>query len=98
MDLGVSRQRPLYSRFGECRMVSKRLALSLTLLAVLASGPEVATQSTCGAGRVSTYHPAQCNASGKLIPWLIDGAGPFHSIMNVEARWWLNAPLVSGWP
>src|SRR5438876_2361802 len=57
-----------------------------------------AQSTACGGGIVNTYHPAQCDASGNLIPWLIDAAGPFHSIMGLEASWWVNAPLVSGWP
>src|SRR5207253_854272 len=77
-------------------------AASLTIAAVIwtdAPHRQVNAQSTvCGGGIVNTYHPAQCDASGNLIPWLIDAAGPFHTIMSLEASWWANAPFVSGWP
>ena len=47
---------------------------------------------------VAQYHSPQYDSSGKLTSWLIDEAGPFDTIMSLQANWWLNAPLVDGWP
>jgi chitodextrinase len=65
-----------------------------------ASDPASATTPsvTCGGGAMASYHTPQCNADGRLIPWHIDAAGPFHHIMDIQATWWLNAPSVNGWP
>ena len=73
---------------------------ALTVLAAcFVTAPSLHAQSTsCDNGIVSTYHPAQCNSSGILIPWHIDTAGPFDYIVGIEAGWWLNAPNVNGWP
>ena len=80
-------------------MLRRLRALAILALAlwILASPQDVGGQS-CGGGIVNTNHPAQCDASGKLIPWVIDASGPFHYIMSIEAQWWLRAPSVNGWP
>ncbi len=80
-----------------------RLQSVLSVIALLALmlvfGPDGNAQVTpCGNDLVNNYHLAQCNAAGKLIPWNIDDAGPFDYIMSLQARWWLNAPNVNGWP
>lgn len=46
----------------------------------------------------NSRHRPRCDAGGKLIPWLTDAAGPFHTIMQREAEWWRKAPMVDGWP
>lgn len=46
---------------------------------------------------LSHFHEPQY-VDGKLVPWHIDGDGPFHYIISIEAQWWLNTPDVNGWP
>ena len=64
----------------------------------LAGCSDAVAQVPCGNDLVSTYHPARCDASGHLIPWNIDANGPFDTTMALQARWWLDAPNLSGWP
>ena len=48
--------------------------------------------------RVDHYHAPVHNNEGKLVPWLIDVSGPFHSILTKAARWWFGVPERDGWP
>jgi hypothetical protein len=78
--------------------VAVGLAVLTALLWIVSSARSASAQSACGGSAIDTYHQPQCDASGGLIPWTIDESGPFHHIMSIEARWWLNAPPVNGWP
>ena len=66
------------------------LCLFILLSSAIAQNPYKAN--------LSHYHTPQYNGDGKLVPWYTDESGPFHYIMNIQARWWLKAPDVNGWP
>ncbi|MDX2056030.1 MAG: hypothetical protein SFV15_26750 [Polyangiaceae bacterium] len=44
------------------------------------------------------YHQPRYDAEGKLLPWLWDEHGPFHSQMRLISDWWLSVPQHNGWP
>jgi hypothetical protein len=48
--------------------------------------------------RLDHYHAPIFDDRGRLLPWLQDEHGPFHSLLGRLTDWWLSVPRAGQWP